>query len=162
MIRGNNKPLEQIGKRLAKLFSEDHFFSFQSIPSGNFSKLSNMHCNGPLTVNCKGPQYKTLSYYDFVIKIVSPNNCCATTSNDIVMVENICFSTELQSSVIVGRKFLVKNNFFTVPCESSTIGIYKVEKLSSLKVWPISKVCMKYVVLPYNQFFIIFPLLHSA
>lgn len=162
MIRGKNKPLEQIGKRLAQLFSDDHFFSFQSCPSDNFPKLLNMHCSGPLPVNCNGPQYKTLSFYDFVIKIESPNNCCATTSNDIVMVENICFSMELQSFVIVGRKFLVKNNFFTVPCESSTIGIYKVEKLSNLKIWPISNVCMKYVVLPYKHFFIIFPLLHSA
>lgn len=162
MIRGKNKPLEQIGKRLAQLLSDDHFFSFQSIPSGNFPNLLNMHCSGPLPVNCSGPQFKTLSFSDFVIKTVSPNNCCATTNNDIVMVENICFSKELQSSVIVGRKFLVKNNFFTVPCESSTIGIYKAEKLSNLKIWPISKVYMKYVVLPYKQFFIIFPLLHSA
>ena len=67
MIRGKNKPLEQIGKRLAQLFSDDHFFSFQSFPSGNFPKLLNMHCSGPLPVNCNGPQYKTLSFSDFVI-----------------------------------------------------------------------------------------------
>jgi len=45
MIRGKNKLLEQIRKRLAQIFSDYHFFSLQSFSSGNFPKLLNMHCN---------------------------------------------------------------------------------------------------------------------
>lgn len=162
MVRGKNKPLEQIGNRLAQLLSENHFFSFQSFSSNNFPTLLNIHCNGPLPLNCCGPQYDTLAFSDFVIKTKSPNNCCSTVGGDILLIENICFSKELQCSVIVGRQFFIKNNFYTLPCQSSIIGIYKVEKLSHLRTWSISDICMKRVCLQYKQAFITFPLLHSA
>lgn len=57
------------------------------------------------------------------------------------MVENICHSIDLICTVIIGRKFLIKRNFFEIPCSSSLIGVYEVEKLSEPELWPISFIC---------------------
>lgn len=159
MVRGKNKPLEQIGKRMSEIFS---LGSFQLLPEmQNQPVLSNIHFNGPLLTKCRGPQYKQLHFSGICLKLISPNNCYGLDSGDIVLVENICYSLEFNCAVIIGRKFLVKKNFFTIPCDSSNIGIYEVEKLSLSKVWPISQIRTKYVFFKYKQSFIVFPLLHT-
>lgn len=103
MIKGKNKPLEQIGKRLGQIFSIH--LTFPSTDVSNFPKFKNAHSNGPLPLHCSGPQYSTLIFSNFTIKISSPNNCCGTKKGDIIIVENICYSTELNCYVIVGRTF---------------------------------------------------------
>lgn len=162
MVRGTNKPLEQIGKRLGQLFSEYSFLFKSTITSDLFPKLKNIHCNGPLPPNCRGPQYTILEFQNFKIRISPPNNCCRVKSGDILMVENICFDNK-SSIVIVGRKFCIKSDFYTIPCKSSLIGIYEVQKLSNfLEIWSIDEIDMKYVYFPYKQKFITFPLLHLS
>jgi len=164
MIKGNNKPLEQIGKRLGQIFSIH--LEFPSTNTTNFledfPKLKNAHSNGSLPPYCSGPQYSTLLFSNFTIKILPPNNCCGTKKGEIIIVENVCYSTELNCYVIVGRKFLDKNDFFKKPCESSCIGIFEVQKQSVLKCWPINEIITKYVYFKYKQSFITFPLLHTA
>lgn len=160
MVRGKNRPLEQIGKRLAQLFSVDFSFSSSSTLS-DFPEFKGSHTNGPLASFCSGPQYSILLFSNFTIKISPPNNCCSTIKGDIVMIENVCYSNELRCYVIVGRKFLDKKNFFKKPCESSSIGIFEVKTLSSIKCWPITEIITKYIFLEYKQCFITFPLLHT-
>lgn len=46
---------------------------------------------------------------------------------DIIMVENISYSKELNCYVIVFKKFLDKKDFFKKPCESSSIGIFEAQ-----------------------------------
>jgi len=128
----------------------------------DFPKFNNIHSNGPLPFYCSGPQYSTLLFSNFTIKILLPNNCCGTKKGDIIMVENICYSTELNCYIIVGRKFLDKNYFFKKPCKSSCIGIFEVQKQSVLKCWPITEIITKYVFFKYKQSIITFPLLHTA
>lgn len=77
MIRGENKPLEQIGKRLAQIFFID--LAFPNTNTSNFvedfPKLKNDHSYGPLPFFCNGPQYFTLLFSNFTIKFVPPNDC---------------------------------------------------------------------------------------
>ncbi|XP_022177327.1 uncharacterized protein LOC111038505 [Myzus persicae] len=161
MIKGNNKPLEQIGKRLGQIFSIHLPFS-STADKSNFPKFKNAHSNGPLPVHCSGLQYSTVIFSNFTIKILPPNNCCGTKKGDIIIVENICYSTELNCYVIVGRTFLNKNDFFKKPCKSSSLGIFEVQKQSVLKCWPITEIITKYVFFEYKQSYITFPLLHTA
>lgn len=55
MVRGMNKPLEQIGKRLAQLYSIQCSLNYNFFASNNFPKLSTIHSNGPLLSNCSIP-----------------------------------------------------------------------------------------------------------
>lgn len=67
----------------------------------------------------------------------------------------------MNSNVIVGRMFLRKKNFYSIPCESSLIGVYEVEKLSEMRVWPVNEIDKKYVFYSHKNIFVVFPLLHS-
>lgn len=75
-IKGKNKPLEQIRKRLGQIFSIHSTFSSTDV--SNFPKFKNAHSYGPLPLHCSGPQYSVLIFYNFTIKILPPNNCCGT------------------------------------------------------------------------------------
>uniref|UniRef100_A0A2S2NIG0 Transposase domain-containing protein n=1 Tax=Schizaphis graminum TaxID=13262 RepID=A0A2S2NIG0_SCHGA len=165
MVRGRNKPLEQIGNRMAELFC-DISSSLPSLRTLNqqFPLLSHIYYNnGALPLKCVGPQYKKIHFPNFSLKIESPNNCCGLECGDIVMVENICNSIDLNCTVIIGRKFLIKRNFFEIPCSSSLIGVYEVEKLSEPELWPISFICKKYVYFKHkHNIYVVFPLLHTA
>lgn len=164
MVRGRNKPLEQIGNRMAELFCDVS----SSLPSlttqiKQFPLLSHIHYNkGSLPLKCMGPQYKKIHFPNFNIKIEFPNNCCGLDCGDIIMVENVCHSIDLNCAVIIGRKFLIKRNFFKIPCDSSLIGVYEVEKLSEPELWPISFICKKYVYFKHKHNYVVFPLLHTA
>lgn len=164
MVRGRNKPLEQIGNRMAELFC-DFNSSLPSLTTQNqqFPILSHIHYNnGPLPLRCIGPQYKKIHFPNFSLKTELPNNCCGLDCGDIVMVENICHSIDLNCAVIIGRKFLIKRNFFKIPCDSSLIGVYEVEKLSEPELWPISFICKKYVYFKHKHIYVVFPLLHTS
>lgn len=78
------------------------------------------------------------------------------------MVENICYDNKSEL-VIVGRKFCMKSDFYKIPCKSSLIGIYEVQKISNnLEIWSIGEIDIKYVYFPYKQKFITFPLLNLS
>lgn len=71
-------------------------------------------------------------------------------------------STETGELMILGYEFKCKQNFYNVPCDSSVFHIYRVSKKSSLKMWPLSAVNLKYAKFPYgNDEFIVVPLLHT-
>uniref|UniRef100_A0A2S2NV11 Transposase domain-containing protein n=1 Tax=Schizaphis graminum TaxID=13262 RepID=A0A2S2NV11_SCHGA len=159
MTRGKNKPLEQIGNRMAELLTVNSTLNPQTFQK--YPICSKMHCNGPLIFSCINPQYSNIQFSDFKIKISSPDNCCGSASGDIIMVDNICFSQVMNSYVIIGRMFLRKKNFYSIPCESSSIGVYEVEKLSEMRIWPVDKIVNKYVFFSHKNAFIVFPLLHS-
>lgn len=75
------------------------------------------------------------------------------------MVDNICFSQVMNSCVIINVS--KKKIFYTIPCESSSIGVYEVEKLSEMRIWPVHEIISKYVFFSHKNAFIVFPLLHS-
>lgn len=93
MVRGKNRPLVQIGNRMTELFLiTNSMLSSHLNKSTQYPKCSQSHSNGPLPLNCINPQYKTLDFEKFKIKIDSPNNIYGTKSGDIIVVENICYS----------------------------------------------------------------------
>jgi len=90
------------------------------------------------------------------------NSCCGLRQGNIVFVENISFNTEINEFVIIGKEYEKRSDFFKIPCLSSILDIYIVDKLSKRKWWRISDICQKFVRLPYIQTnYIVFPLLHT-
>lgn len=105
-------------------------------------------------------QYRGVALAQFKIINQSSNNCCGTTSKKIIQVENISFCRHLQIPIVIGREFINKSDFYTVPFESSRVGIFKVSKLSNLKKWPLSDIVTKYVQIPYKNGYIVSSILH--
>jgi len=76
------------------------------------------------------------------------------------MVHNFAYSKSLKTEVVIGKQFLVQEDYYSVTCNSSSLGIYVVQDFFTLKMWPVSEICLKYIYFPYkNQSYIVFPVL---
>lgn len=147
-VRGRNKPLEQIGRRIGELMSFESNYSTDQ--DSQFPKFFYPHHTDPVLSDCTR-QYRGVALTKFKIINQSPNNCCGTTAGTIIQIENIAFSKRLQIPIVIGREFINKRDFYTIPSESSRVGVFKVSKLSNLKKWPLSEITIKYVQLPYKN-----------
>lgn len=64
--------------------------------------------------------------------------------------------------IAVGEKFQILEDFFTLPCESSKLNIYKASNLGPLQYWYLREVAYKCMRLKLNDNkYVVFPLLHS-
>lgn len=75
---------------------------------------------------------------------------------------NIIEKPDCKSIVLIGKKFIDKQDFFTTPYKSSEIDIFKVKKLDSILISiPLSKILIKIVLLPYKNYFLCLPMRHK-
>lgn len=159
MLRKSDKPLEQIIHRV----TEKGFIKFPKNVNAGYS-VSNEHFEGPLLPGCRPLQYKLLTTEKFTLKLNSAD-CyiqIANDSKDIVIIKNITYFAD--EICVIGQKFLHKNNFFTIPCESSALGIFLVNKdcLGELEVFPLRKIKNKVLLLPFeNHSAVIVPFIHN-
>jgi len=159
MVRGYNKPAEQICNRLGECFLLENYF--ETPRQSSLPKISHIHRDGPLLSDCCGPQYKIHMFHHFQLRITKPDNCCGSKNGDIIMVHNFAYSKSLKTEVVIGKKFVSQEDYYSVPCNSSSLGIYVVQHFSTLKMWPVSEICLKYIYFPYkNQSYIVLPLIH--
>lgn len=78
-----------------------------------------------------------------------------------MLIENIAHNKDLNVDVIIGRKFLYKEDFYNIPCFSSLLQIFSVHSLGQLQMWPIKYIDIKYVKLPLlENKYVVLPLLH--
>jgi len=162
MIKKDDKPLQQIVRRI-------HEAKFNDVSQCNCDFKKNiiyykLHSKGPLINDTSGPQYQALKFKEFtLISQDSKNQYCSTINGDIIKIYNISYHKKLLCEVIIGRKFLRKENLFTLPCLSSKLGIYEVHTLSKLASWPVhhidSKICL-YPIPRKKSKYAAFPLLH--
>ncbi|EZA53826.1 hypothetical protein X777_06705, partial [Ooceraea biroi] len=125
--------------------------------------LKSIHTKGPLIESCYNPQYRTMKCSNSTIRINTlADNCCELRNGNIIEVKNIAYCKELNTNVIIGNEFYNKKDLYDIPCPLSLIGIFIVEKLSELKIWPVEDVKTKYVKLPFkDNKFAVFPLIHQ-
>lgn len=110
------------------------------------------------------PQYRKVKFSNFTIVAKSKNNkCCLLSTEEIVVVENIVYCSNKNGYVIIGRKFLEKQDLYITPCSSSLLGIFHVNKLLMLKVWPKNYIIQKMFLykIPNDDSFAVFPLGHT-
>lgn len=158
-VRGRGKPLEQIGRRIGEIMSYESDYLTKKRQENQFPKFFYPHHNGPMLPGCSR-QYRGVALPKFKIINQSPNNCCGTIAGTIIQIENIVFSERLQIPVVIGREFVNKCDFYTIPSESSRVEIFKVNKLSNLKMWPLSEITVKYVQLPYKNCYVVSSISH--
>lgn len=91
------------------------------------------------------------------------DNCCILKNGDIFEVQNIASCRETRELMIIGKQFTFKEDFFTIPCPSSLLDIYRVKyvRAERLSLRPLSDIVNKCVKLPYKTGFVVFPFLHT-
>lgn len=158
-IRGRSKPLEQIGRRIGEIMSFESNYLTEKDQNNQYPRFYNPHNTGPLLPSCTR-QYRGVVLPKFKITNQSSNNCCGTAAGNVIQIKNIAFCESLKVPVVIGREFLNKCDFYTIPSESSRVGVFKVNKLSNLKMWPLSEITSKYVQLPYKNGYVVLSILH--
>lgn len=146
-IKKSQFPLQQLIRRISEQKAS-------TLPKPNFQHseypiLKKIHCNGPLAGILPSSQYSEVCLPNFTIKL-DHNNCVQMSNGSICLVENLVSAINGKLFVI-GREFLSVADYFVKPLPSSKVGIFKISKPSSLKVWDISEVSRKVMKLPIND-----------
>jgi hypothetical protein len=126
------------------------FTNFRKNP--DMIKLIDEHSKGPLLPGLHGLQYNKAFFHKLRLSARSPNNCVVIEDDTVILIQNFLqlFDGEI---LIIGRKFLVYDNFFDLNgLDSKAIGIQIVDTLSTnLECWPLKSVRFKSIKLPVIQ-----------
>ncbi|XP_070379187.1 uncharacterized protein [Dermacentor albipictus] len=156
LLKSHKTPLAQLYNRL----KEREGKGAATFPSLNAIKFTKEHSDGPLLGTCAPPQYKQATFASFILSVDVPDNCCIIDGS-VVIVDSFAHFRATQAPCIIGREFMVKENFYDKPFSSCTIDVYVVSQLSDVKCWPLRNV-RKLVRLPWHGKFVIIPLLHMS
>lgn len=157
MIRKPDNPLAQIIRRIHELNTNLLTQTSQDLTE---VKLDHEYTGGILTDGCTGPESKTLTFKDFKLNLSYNNSCCLLKNGCTIEIKNFAFDKLSNTNVVIGHSYTSTKDFFKVPCESSILGVFFVENLGPLSHWPILEIDTKLVRLPYEEGFVVFPLLH--
>nr|XP_018907290.1 PREDICTED: uncharacterized protein LOC109037206 isoform X1 [Bemisia tabaci] len=162
MVRKPSDELMQVIRRLGERFASESQRPIGDISKSDEIQLSGKECahGVPYDDLCQ-PHYSSITIKGFLVSTKKSDACVGTSDGKIVVVEGVSYSPRRKGLVIVGRYFIQRSEFFTSPCYSSLVGIYKVGKLSPVRCWPVTTIKMKYVLLPLRSEFVALPLLHS-
>lgn len=164
LMRKPNHPLQQVIRRCAEKEKNLSVLTPLIPMVAEFRPhIESTHADGPLLVNCTNPQFKVIMSATMRLRAASPaDSCCSLNDGSLVLLQNIAYCSTRRIPLIIGNEFLIKENLFSVPCDSSILGIFLVHQLSELKAWPLTDVTKKYVKLPHlNNKFAVFPLIHT-
>nr|XP_047142227.1 uncharacterized protein LOC124816627 isoform X1 [Hydra vulgaris] len=155
LLRSGHMPLQQLCRRLSERINSNTYSisrNMHLIPS-----LKRLHSNGP-TLGYYGKQYLKVEYAGFTYFCANSNNCALLDSGKVVLIENVI---DADNIMIITRVFGLKENFYTYPCESSLLNIFKVSQLSDqFFACPITSIVKKCLLLPRETYFVSFALLH--
>jgi hypothetical protein len=159
LVRKPCKPLEQVVRRLLEqqgMRSSEHLATESCLATCPTEE----HHNGPLPNNfgvCR--QFRKVTVNGALICLNSANNCISIDSGDIVVIRNIV--VKHGETLLVYQQFNSYQSFFTYPLDSSRFGIYRVSHLRS--EWCVAKLSdfrRKNVMLPFDEEYVVIPLLH--
>lgn len=72
------------------------------------------------------------------------------------------FATIGNNYYLIGKKFINVTDFISEPFQSSNLDIYSVHTVGELSMWPVQDISKKFVILPYNNINVVFPLIHTC
>jgi hypothetical protein len=161
LLRTGHNPLSQLCRRLSEKFAFDQG---TRLLENSFSCM-NTHTNGP-TMGVHGIQYQKVVLNNYVFDICKPADSFALTSdNKILKICNfVCKESQNTISAVnvIGKVFLVHENFFSYPCQSSEIQIYKINCLADnyccISLEDIKRKCM---VFARKEYSVVLPLAHK-
>lgn len=159
LIRSATKPLEQICRRIY-----EYDFATLKIDNKTVTKRWSLEIeHNCFEINHFEKQYKKFQFsnkFTLSINLYSKADCYCFTDNDYIQVENIVVDN--QNIFIVGKYFISKSSFYTYPCDSRNLNICALSKLSSkTRMWSVSQIKGKCMLLPYRDNWVAVPLFHS-
>ena len=161
LVRKPNNILSQIMRRLSEISNAE------TSPVNNENNelsytLWKEHNNGILIDDCISPQYQEINFPNYKLDLTKRNCCCKLKCGAFVEISNFAYSPLSKETMVIGKQYSTIENFFNKPCDSSVINVHIVKHLSTdFMTWPISHICKKLVRLPYESYFVVFPLLHT-
>lgn len=157
LVRKGDKPLQQIINRI----SERTIIDFDSNSSNFSDTCKKEHSQGPVidrSLDVK--QYEQIYLNDFFLSLKEVDNCCMLKDKSVVVIKNVIVHDK--NTKIIGQRFLVIENFYMSPCESSKLNIFLVSGLNvGLQSWDLSCIAHKCIKLNFKNKFVVFPLLHT-
>lgn len=156
LVKKKNKVLEQLAKRLLERYENHSLFPEVNV-SDNKPQFFRRK-KAPLEAN----EYEKMYDEAVTIKTVKPDNCVQLKDGGILLVSNIYRDERNNKHHFSGHRFLRKEDFFQSPCKSSLLNIFRVSEVSELKEdFFYHEVIHKCVLLPEDNGFVSYPLLHS-
>jgi hypothetical protein len=119
---------------------------------------SSSHCKGP-TSNIQGREYSKYNWQGIRLSNRPGDNCITLHNKHIAIIEN--FVVNSVGEYVIVRKYLVKTDAYASPCRSSSLGIFKVKKLTARPVAVLmDNIKWKNVLVPYHDkdYFLVVPL----
>ena len=113
--------------------------------------------NLALPLNCKNSHGK-LVFENFTLTTRQPNNCCMLDDKTIIQIHHI--GTKNDEIIVIVQKFLRSRGIDNYHCDSSLMGICKVEGLSDLEIIPARNITKKCCLFVRNEVNYTVPLLH--
>ncbi|XP_067229733.1 uncharacterized protein [Chanodichthys erythropterus] len=156
LVRGPLNPLTQVIRRLSEMEND----SYSSDVKEATQKLENEHMDGPVPecFSQQVRQYRVLATDDVVVK-VKERDCCIKIDKKLLLVQNIVEDKGIV--YIVANEYKQVEHFFTYPIDSRELGIFVVSNLSTnIKCFMVRNKPQKYVRLPFQNRFVVVPLLH--
>lgn len=161
LLKKHDQPLQQVVRRYIERKNIEKPRELHITTSDFVIDSKSNHTKGPLIEGCCNPQYYIIKCSNATIRTDTlADNCCGLSDGSIVQIKNITYHKELKTDVIIGKEFLHRENLYDKSCPSSLLGIFVVDNLSDFKIWLIKDIKIKYVQLPLNNKFAVFPLLH--
>lgn len=170
-IKGMLRKPDNILAQMYKRQMEKNYFRHEKNLKEKESKIftvdeKSIHNEGPLQKGMYGKQYKIAKKGSFQLNTkYIHERCCYLNDGSVVDIENFSFCHDLKTEVAIGKKYLKTENYFTVPCDSSLVGVTAVSKLSKeLEKWPLTSIHRKAVKIPIpgtSEKYVAVALLHS-
>lgn len=160
-VRGSSKVLQQIVNRI----KERHETILQPrkkvLPEGSVSQPCRKK---RWTLHLRGESFKRLHIKGRQVSLLRGDNFVKMDTGGFVMVHNIMQTAD--GVFIVGQQFRVCSDLYTSPVKSSSLGVYKVEKLSlRMNAWPVNEIECKVLAVAFEKStrsaFGVFPLLQK-
>ncbi len=155
LVWGPCSPLTQVIRRLSEIENSDY-----SLDVKQAQNLDKEHMDGPVPecFSQQVRQFKVLAFDGIVVK-ANERDSCIRIDNKLILVQNI---VEDKGTVyMVGNEYKQVEHFFTYPVDSKELGIYVVSNLStSVKCFIFGKNLQKCVRLPFQNKFVVVPLMH--
>ncbi|XP_030754939.1 uncharacterized protein LOC115881541 isoform X1 [Sitophilus oryzae] len=168
LVKAPTNPLQQIHRRLVE---RDLLISKINIEF-NHLKLLLEHSRGPLPVLNKQikyhKQFGKIIFHETTLSVITQAkaDCYCLCQNDkgnnkVIEIHNIIKASD-NEIYLIGKEFLYYSDLYSYPYPSSELSIYVVNNLSDLKIWSITRIIGKCVVLPFKEKgFVAFPIIHS-
>lgn len=157
-LRSTYKPLQQLANRDFETKGRLTSKIFQ--PNNRIVKLKGLCKN--VRDNMEDDMYSSIEIDGNLLNTNLADRCFLTKNNTVVVLLNVIHTSEGRI-ILNGQKFRTMTDYYTYPCDSSQLGIWKVSSLDpQVHGWNISQFATKCVLLPLeNEEFLTIPLIHN-